>query len=69
MTRLKSTAVLKFGGSLIDLSGANIPLIIKCISKIKQTKGFGPIVVVSAPKGFTDRLQAIGEAKARGQNY
>lgn len=69
MTRLKSTAVLKFGGSLIDLSGANIPLIIKRITKVKQTKGFGPIVVVSAPKGFTDRLQAIGEAKARGQDY
>ena len=69
MTRLKSTAVLKFGGSLIDLSGANIPLIIKRITKVKQAKGFGPIVVVSAPKGFTDRLQAIGEAKARGQNY
>jgi aspartate kinase len=69
LTRLKSTAVLKFGGSLIDLSGANIPLIIKRITKVKQTKGFGPIVVVSAPKGFTDRLQAIGEAKARGQDY
>lgn len=69
MTQLKSTAVLKFGGSLIDLSGANIPLIIKRISKIKQAKDFGPIVVVSAPKGFTDRLQAIGEAKARGQDY
>ncbi|MFC1506715.1 hypothetical protein ACFLQ6_06560 [Thermoproteota archaeon] len=69
MTQLKSTAVLKFGGSLIDLSGTNIPLIIKRISKIKQAKNFGPIVVVSAPKGFTDRLQVIGEAKARGQDY
>jgi len=69
LTQLKSSAVLKFGGSLIDLSGANIPLIIKRISKIKQAKNFGPIVVVSAPKGFTDRLQAIGEAKARGQDY
>jgi aspartate kinase len=69
LTQLKSTAVLKFGGSLIDLSGANIPLIIKRVSKIKQAKDFGPIVVVSAPKGFTDRLQAIGEAKARGQDY
>ncbi|WP_455279494.1 amino acid kinase family protein [[Eubacterium] cellulosolvens] len=69
MNQLKSTAVLKFGGSLIDLSGANIPLIVKRISKIKQTKDFGPIVVVSAPKGFTDRLQAIGEAKALGQDY
>ncbi|WP_455368606.1 amino acid kinase family protein [[Eubacterium] cellulosolvens] len=69
MNNLKSTTVLKFGGSLIDLSGSNIPLIIERISKVKQAKDCGPIVVVSAPKGFTDRLQAIGEAKARGQDY
>jgi aspartate kinase len=69
LKQLKSTAVLKFGGSLIDLSGSNIPLILERIAKIKQAKGYGPIVVFSAPKGFTDRLQAIGEAKALGQNY
>ena len=69
MNQLKSTTVLKFGGSLIDLSGSNIPLILERIAKIKKAKDYGPIVVFSALKGFTDRLQAIGEAKALGQNY
>jgi len=60
---------MKFGGSQIDLSGTNIPLIIKRILEMKEAKDSGPIAVFSAPKGVTDSLQAVGEARALGQNY
>ena len=66
---MKSLAVAKFGGSLIDFSGTNIPAIVKCLSKMKATKDVGPLAVFSAPKGVTDTLQAIGEAKASGRGY
>lgn len=66
---MKSLAVAKFGGSLIDFSGTNIPAIVKCLSKMKATKDVGPLAVFSAPKGVTDTLQAIGEAKAAGRVY
>ena len=66
---MKSLAVVKFGGSLIDLSGTNIPLIVKCISEMKAFKDVGPIAIFSAPKGVTDKLIAIGEAKALGRSY
>ena len=66
---MKSLAVVKFGGSLIDLSGTNIPLIVKCISEMKALKDVGPIAIFSAPKGVTDKLIAIGEAKALGRSY
>jgi len=60
---------MKFGGSLIDFSGTNLPLIVKRISETKEVKDSGPVTVFSAPEGVTDRLQAIGEAKALGQAY
>ena len=66
---LKNLAVMKFGGSLLDFSGTNIPMIIKRISEMKEAKDLGPLVVFSAPQGVTDRLQAIGEARALGQTY
>jgi aspartate kinase len=66
---LKSLAVAKFGGSLIDFSGTKISAIVKCLSNMKATKDMGPLAVFSAPRGVTDKLQAIGEAKAAGRNY
>ncbi|MGQ9542988.1 MAG: amino acid kinase family protein [Candidatus Bathyarchaeia archaeon] len=66
---LKSLAIVKFGGSLIDFKGTNIPLITKRILDYKELKGLGPVAVFSAPKGVTDRLIAVGEAKAMGRNY
>jgi len=66
---LKTLAVVKFGGSLVDFTGTNIPLIVKRISELKTTKDRGPITVFSAPKGVTDKLQIIGEAKALGRPY
>jgi len=66
---MKTLAVMKFGGSLIDFDGTNIPLVIERIKDLKRTKDVGPLVVFSAPKGVTDRLQAVGEAKALDQDY
>ena len=66
---MKTLAVMKFGGSLIDFNGTNIPLVIERIKDLKGTKDTGPLAVFSAPKGVTDRLQAIGEAKALNQDY
>jgi len=66
---LKSLAVAKFGGSLIDFYGTNIPLIVKRIAEHRRRKDLGPVAVFSAPKGVTDKLQAIGEARALRQSY
>ncbi len=66
---MKTLAVMKFGGSLIDFNGTNIPLVIERIKDLKGTKDIGPLAVFSAPKGVTDRLQAIGESKALDQDY
>ena len=66
---MKTLAVMKFGGSLIDFNGTNVPLVIQRIKDLKGTKDIGPLAVFSAPKGVTDRLQAIGESKALNQDY
>lgn len=66
---MKSLAVMKFGGSLLDLSGTDMPLIIRRISEMKGRKDLGPLVVFSAPQGITDRLETIGEASALGREY
>ncbi len=66
---MKSIAVVKFGGSLLDLAGSNISLIVKRIIELKEAKDLGPLAIFSAPKGVTDRLQSIGEAKALGSDY
>jgi len=66
---LKNLAVMKFGGSLLDFSGTNIPLMVKRIREMKEAKDLGPLAVFSAPFGVTDRLQEIGEAKALGRGY
>ncbi len=69
MKSFKNLAVMKFGGSLIDSSGTNISLIVKRIAELKEAKDLGPLAVFSAPKGVTDKLQTIGEAKALGRSY
>ena len=66
---LKTLAVMKFGGSLIDFRGTNIPLVVDRIAELKRTKDLGPLAVFSAPKGVTDKLHAIGEAKALDRDY
>lgn len=62
---LKSLSVTKFGGSLLDVEGKGIPKIIKRVKEIREKDGFGPIVVFSAPMGFTDALIRIGESCAQ----
>lgn len=69
VSSLKSLFVAKFGGSLIDFSGATIPLIVERIAENRKRKDLGPVAVFSAPKGVTDGLQAIGEARALRQSY
>ena len=62
---LKSLSVAKFGGSLLDVEGKGIPKIVNRIREIREKDGFGPIVVFSAPMGFTDALIRIGESCAQ----
>ena len=62
---LKALSIAKFGGSLLDVEGKGIPKIVKRIKEINQKDGFGPIVVFSAPTGFTDALINIGESYAQ----
>jgi len=66
---LKTLTIIKFGGGLIDFAGTNIPLVVERITELKKANGLGPLAVFSAPKGVTDRLQSIGEARALGREY
>ncbi|MDH5438577.1 MAG: hypothetical protein OEX76_06725 [Candidatus Bathyarchaeota archaeon] len=59
MTKL---SVAKFGGGLLDPEGKSIPTILKRIREIKNRDDLGPIVVFSAPAGYTDELIRIGES-------
>jgi aspartate kinase len=61
----KSLSVAKFGGSLLDVEGKGIPKIIQRVKEIREKDGFGPVVVFSAPMGFTDALIRIGESCAQ----
>jgi aspartate kinase len=61
----KTVSVAKFGGSLLDVEGKGIPKIVKRITEIKATDGYGPIAVFSAPMGCTDALIRIGESYAQ----
>jgi len=54
--------VAKFGGSLLDPEGKGIPTILKLIRELKKRDDVGPIVVFSAPTGYTDELIRIGES-------
>ena len=66
---MKHLVVMKVGGSLIDFSGANIPLVVRRISEMKEAKHVGPLAVFSAPRGVTNQLQEIGKSKALGREY
>ena len=61
----KTLSVAKFGGSLVDVEGKEIPKILKRIKELQTKNGFGPVVVFSAPMGCTDELIRIGEAYAK----
>ena len=55
----------KFGGSLLDAKGKGLPKILKRIKELKTGGSLGPIVVFSAPMGYTDELIRIGESYAQ----
>ncbi|MBN1784783.1 MAG: aspartate kinase [Candidatus Bathyarchaeota archaeon] len=62
MRNIGTLSVAKFGGSLLSRVGENIPSILEHVADLKSQNDFGPIVVFSAPNGFTDKLIAIGES-------
>ena len=59
---IRTLSVAKFGGSLLSDKGENIPAILDHIAALKSQNDYGPIVVFSAPNGFTDKLIRIGES-------
>ena len=59
---IRTLSVAKFGGSLLSDEGENIPAILDRIAALKNQTDCGPIVVFSAPNGFTDKLIRIGES-------
>jgi aspartate kinase len=59
---LRRLFVAKFGGSLLSDKGEKIPTILECIVRLKENADLGPVVVFSAPNGFTDDLIRIGES-------
>lgn len=61
MKNIRTLSVAKFGGSLLSNQGKNVPAILDRIADLKKQNDCGPIVVFSAPNGFTDELIRIGE--------
>jgi aspartate kinase len=59
---MKTLSVTKFGGSLLTNDGQKIPAILDCIKTLRYKDDLGPVVVFSAPNGFTDELIRIGES-------
>lgn len=62
----RNVTVIKFGGGVIGESGQGIPLIVNKIQTIRKKDGIGPVVVVSAPKGLTNRVIKVGNQIASG---
>ncbi len=61
----KRLSIAKFGGSLIDTEGKQIPKILRHVNDLRIKDKCGPIVVFSAPIGFTDELIRLGEGAAQ----
>jgi len=59
---MRKLSVAKFGGSLLSDEGEKIPAILDCIKSLRDQDDLGPVVVFSAPNGFTDELIRIGES-------
>jgi len=60
--RMKKLSVAKFGGSLLDPEGKNFLKILTRIRELKERDNVDPIIVFSAPTGYTDELIRIGES-------
>ena len=59
---IRTLSVAKFGGSLLTDDGNNIPAVLDRVIAIKNQSDIGPIVVFSAPNGFTNKLIQLGES-------
>jgi len=59
---IRTLSVAKFGGSLLSEDGKNIPAIVDRVTALKNKDDLGPIIVFSAPNGFTDKLIQLGES-------
>jgi aspartate kinase len=59
---IRSLSVAKFGGSLLSVDGKNISAILDRVTTLKNQNDLGPIVVFSAPNGFTNKLIQLGES-------
>jgi len=64
---IKKLSVAKFGGSLLNEKGEHIPAILDNIVALRKQSDVGPIVVFSAPNGFTDMLIKIGASYAESE--
>ena len=62
MKIIRTLSVAKFGGSLLSEDGRNIPAIVDRVSALMNKDDLGPIIVFSAPNGFTDKLIQLGES-------
>jgi aspartate kinase len=59
---IRTLSVAKFGGSLLSDDGKNIPAIVDRVTALRNNNDLGPIVVFSAPNGFTEKLIQLGES-------
>jgi len=64
---MKKLSVAKFGGSLLDTEGEGIQTILERVRELKERCDLGPVVVFSAPNGFTNELINIGESYAQSR--
>jgi len=64
---MKKLSVAKFGGSLLDTEGEGIQTILERVRELKERCDLGPVVVFSAPNGFTNELMNIGESYAQSR--
>ena len=62
MKIIRTLSVAKFGGSLLSEDGRNIPAIVDRVTALRNKDDLGPIIVFSAPNGFTDKLIQLGES-------
>ncbi len=62
MKIIRTLSVAKFGGSLLNEDGRNIPAIVDRVTALRNKDDLGPIIVFSAPNGFTDKLIQLGES-------
>ncbi len=67
MKTIRTLSVAKFGGSLLSEDDKSIPAILDRVTDLKNQSDLGPIVVFSAPNGFTDKLIQLGESCTRSE--